>query len=454
MKGEIITDMLAGRIDPYVVARSKVNSGDTSMASLKAIDMSIIRFLTTGIFSSEELGNTHIISDGSNLVKIAERIARFNYHQTTLITTDKDIIATISFTLFQVLASSFSNLEERQQLFENSYDIIMTRNLGPKTLFRVNYLGTSLYYHLTSANKEYYKQVLLFGLKTLKSAIDPDDVDSNDYCDTLYMVGIALNETGKRNEDKLRQSIELLKECSAMEKYCQDRFLGRVLNSLGYSLLSLGELKQDTSIIEEAIVILKRALPYRVGEREIKTTKTNLETAQKQLKRWLNLAPQVDLRSITSKIDAATRTFSQAMEPGVKESDKTLLLSRGIEYLLDFADTPELKDDFHLQARSELAIGVGLVFNGDSPGAICFLKAALRKFKNINSSDQIPRCTAAIYNLGLAFATLKGLRSESYYASTAIKHFEKAKTLFLEMNQSERAKICEIYIDQLKAKSE
>lgn len=449
MKNEIIMDMLAGRIDPYVVASSKVSAGLVSIASVKSVDHDIRQFVATGVFSSKELDNTYLLSDGSNLKKIAERIARFNYYSASLITTDKEILATIGFTLFQIMAYSYENIDEKQQLFESYYDIIKVRNLGAGAFFHIHYIATTIYYELTSTNSAYYDQVLQYGLMALDNAKTANNQNSWHYFDAMHKVGVALNETAGDNPERIKESVALLKRCLNMTDYCKEQTRGSVLNSLGYALRRLGELKQDKSIIQEAIDAFNEALPLRVGEREVNRTEGNIELAQKLLNNQSINYTISDKEFITNKINAATRTFGEIMASNRSESDITSLLRKGMDYLLDFSITPQLADNPYLQARSELAIGIGLVFNGDSAGAICFLKAALRKFQQIRTSDQMPRITAATYNLGLAFANLKGLRSENYYSATAIKHFSNAKEMFLEMNQMERAKVCEHYIEKL-----
>jgi hypothetical protein len=452
MREQTISDMLAGRIDPFIVANSTVRKGETSTLVVRALDQSIIEFLKTGVFISPELDYTSIFSDGGNLRKIAERIARYNYHVATLISTDRDLISDVAFTLFQILESSPTTLEERRRLLKEFYPSIGGRDLQPEVLFHVNYIALDLYSKLSQSNKKYFREVLRFGLEALKYSDDPSVKGSEELCRVFFWLGVSLNETGRQDIEQLNKSVSFLKQCIENKEHCHGRFLGSTLNSLGYSLLLLGRLKGDSRTIQEAVATFKKALSYRVGDQERRLTEANLASAERSL--TSEILPETDsnYESLLRQIDYAGRKFKEVMAEKLKGENRDSRLKAGMDELLKVAPRVNVEGDPYLQARFELVLGIGLVYSGDSAAAVCFLKAAVRKWEKLDTSDNLPRKTAAYYNLGLAFATMEGSVSKYAYANSAIENLEHAKTLFAELGSEERVKVCETFIAYLKRK--
>lgn len=449
MREKIFPAMLAGRIDPFVAATQMVRQGSVSPTHVRAWDQSLRDFVITGVFISSE-SDAAIFSDGGNLGRIAERLGRYNYHAATLISTDKDLIADVAFTLFQIMESSPANLEEHVKLLEEFYRSIGDRHLPPSALFRVNYRAMETYSKLSQANKEYYRDTLRFGLEALRYSEEPSVRGSGELCYVYFWLGVSLNEIGRGEVEQLDKSVRFLKRCVEDTQHCRGRFLGSALNSLGYSLLLLGRLKHEPQTVKEAIATLKRALPYRTEDRERRRTEANLETAARILAGGTVAEADPSREGVIRRIEVAEQAFVEVISERLKGETRESLLKAGMDHLLDAASRSDAMDEPYLRARLELALGIGLVFSGDTAVAVCFLRAAARKWDVLDTSDSLPRRTAAYYNLGLAFSAMQGLRSKDTYVNLAIEIFEHAMGLFAELGSDERVQVCATLIENLK----
>lgn len=453
MNDKVFLDMLTGHVDPFVVASTKVKQGEASVNTVLVLHDAIVNFLQTGLLLSPDVIYTGNLSNTEKCRQIAERFARYNYHVATLINSSEDVIADVAFLLFQLIEDSPVTLQERKRLFDEFYPPLACRDLQLEMLFHINYRALVLHSRLANSNREYFHDVLRFGLEALKYSAKPTTYGTEEHCQILFWLGVSLNETGRQNAEQLDKSIGFLRQCLENKVHCQGRFLGSVLNSLGYSLLLLGRLKQDSQTIKEAIATLEMALPHRVGEHERQLTQSNLVNAKHSLAGGTSEKADSSREVILRRIDAASQICKDAMADNLKKDAKAQLLRAGMEQLLEAASAAEVKDDFYLQARLELALGIGLVYNGDNATAICFLKSTLRKWEKLDTREKLPRKTASHFNLGLAFASTEGLSSKYAYTNKAIEHFQAAKSLFAEMGFVERVQTCEAFIRHLEKES-
>jgi tetratricopeptide (TPR) repeat protein len=453
MNDKVFLDMLIGHVDPFVVASAKAKNGEVSVNTVLALHNAIVKFLQTGMLLSPDFVYTGDPSNTKKCRQIAERFARYNYHVATLINSSEDVIADVAFLLFQLIEGSPATLQERKRLFDKFYPSLACRNLQPEMLFHINYRALDLHSRLASSNKEYFQDVLRFGLEALKYSAEPATHGTEEHCQVLFWLGVSLNETGQQSAEQLNKSIGFFRQCLENKVHCQGRFLGSVLNSLGYSLLLLGRLQQDPQTLTEAITTLEMALPYRVGDHEQQLTQNNLAHARHSLAGGISEKADSSQEVVLRYVDVAFQMFKEVMADNLKGDFNSPLLKAGMEQLLEAASVAEVKDDFYLQARLELALGIGLVYSGDNATAICFLKSALRKWEKLDTPDKLPRKTAAYYNLGLAFTGTKGLSSKSAYVGKAIEHFQAAKALFAELGSVERVQICETFIQHLEKES-
>jgi hypothetical protein len=452
---EISLEMILGRQDPYKVAENTKAQREVTPLQVQNLDVSIRRFLETGVFISEDFEFPMALFGGGNTRKYAERLAQYNYHLATLVSTDKDLIADIAFTLFQIKENSAVHFVEREELSRKFYSSLIARNLPPEMEFLIHFMVVDLYVHPTEKDKKYFNEVITYGAEAMRFADAPFAKGSVQLCNLLYWLGLAYNEIGEESDVLLKKSITLFEQCLDIKEYCKGPFLGSVLNSLGYSYILLGKLTDDKEILKKAVSSLQEALPYRQDERLKLLTENNLRIAQQLLSGTYKQGKEEKYDYLLRAIELAGRKFTDAaVKTDGNLQERTRLILSGMDELCSISRDVYDENDPYLLARFELIMGLGLLFNGDNLPAVCFLNASRRKWDMLAANIDLPRKAAAYYNLGLAFSTMEGLYSETAYVKPAIEKLSHAKKLFNELKSPERAHVCDVMIEELSRKLE
>jgi len=416
-----------------------------------------LEFVAERVVQSHNVSKEEIYQFDYDLIELAKsgkvdrdaliRLSRFNYNLSLLIATDKSLIALTAFTLFQFLGRNVDSFEERIQLIEESVPVFEEEDRPDDVMSVIYYHTTCAYRDLAFFNKSSHCKVILYGTKAIELIEKADRPNIEMLQEMHYYVGTALSEAPMNIEKDLEDSVYHQRKAVEYAYILKnDHLVGSALNNLGNSLRLLRNYRRDSKILTEAIEVLQKALPFCKEQKEIDRTLGNIAiTAHPLSSHKYETVKQFSPELASNGLTQVALGEKYLKWLGSKDKNK-LLLDRIIK---NFCDAIFLSDEINSpQVRARAELGIGMVLNNGETSAetamgICFFRASERRWRALGEKQRV---AAANYNLGHAFSTILDYKEKPSYLTIAIKSFETAREILLQLGMIDRAYECLMYL--------
>jgi tetratricopeptide (TPR) repeat protein len=438
----------------YELRINKMDSGLVERVGMGEIDPEVAadqanQFVRVSKEEIDELDRQIINSSNTRHVdqEILIRLSRFN-HCLSLGLAEESLTAQTAFTLAQMLVGNPAFIEERVQLVEYAVPIIEKQGRPAETMAMIFYYTAMTYNDLSIFDKVSCRKVVEFGNRALDYFGDIKNAPI-ELLQQLYLcIGTALNSLAEASESDLTSSVAYLRKAVELARDSnKSNLIGSSLNNLGHALHLLGKCKSDPLILQEAIKVLNRALPFRKKEDDIKRTQGNIVATQKTLQKLksgsLKSFEQGSSKKMTDGLIGAVKGEQYikwlSISNKTSECEERQILEKAMKSFCDATRLSAERTEPDVRAHAEM--GIGIILKKGKSGAevgmaICFLRASERRWQALNEQKRV---AVVHFNLGEAFSTLLDSRGELSYIDLAVRYFGQAWEEFRNLGLKEES---------------